>query len=106
MENDENNLPIPQTEILLSNYPNPFNPTTIIAFTIPYDLTNSLTELKIYDLQGSLIKTLVNEVLPAGNYLSKWDGKNETGNQVASGVYIYNLEVAYRQKSGKMTLLK
>jgi hypothetical protein len=106
VENDENNLLIPQTEILVSNYPNPFNPSTIIAFTIPYDLTNSLTELKIYDLQGSLIKTLVNEVLPAGNYLSKWDCKNENSNQVASGVYIYNLKVAYKQKSGKMTLLK
>jgi hypothetical protein len=97
---------IPETEILLSNYPNPFNPTTIIAFTIPYDLTNSLAELKIYDLQGRLIKTVVNEILPAGNYLSKWDGKNDSGLQVSSGVYIYNLEVAYRQKSGKMTLLK
>jgi len=106
VENDENNLLIPQTEILVSNYPNPFNPSTIIAFTIPYDLTNSLTELKIYDLQGRLIKTLVSEVLPAGNYLSKWDGKNEIGNHVASGVYIYNLKVSYRQKSGKMTLLK
>jgi len=69
-------------------------------------MINSLTELKIYDLQGKLIKTLVNEVLPAGNYLSKWDGKNENGNQVASGVYIYNLKVAHRQKSGKMTFLK
>ena len=106
VENDGSDLMIPQTEILVSNYPNPFNPTTIIAFTIPYDLTNSLTELKIYDLQGRLIKTLVKEVLPAGNYLSKWDGKNENGNQVASGVYIYNLKVAYRHKSGKMTFLK
>ncbi|RKY99389.1 MAG: hypothetical protein DRQ13_02375 [Ignavibacteriae bacterium] len=105
VNNDENPV-IPQTEILLGNYPNPFNPTTIIAFTIPYDLTNSLTELKIYDLQGRLIKTLVNEVLPAGNYLSKWDGKNDNGNLVASGVYIYNLKVAYKQKSGKMTFLK
>ncbi len=106
VENNENNLLIPQMEILLSNYPNPFNPTTIIAFTIPYDLTNSLTKLKIYDLQGRLIKSLVNEILPAGNYLSKWDGKNENGIQVSSGVYIYNLKVAYKQKSGKMTLLK
>ncbi len=103
---DDDNLPIPQTEILISNYPNPFNPSTIIAFTIPYDLTNSQTELKIYDLQGRLIKTLVNEVLAAGNYLSKWNGTNENGVQVSSGVYIYNIEVAYKQKSGKMTLLK
>jgi hypothetical protein len=103
---DGNDLPIPQTEILVSNYPNPFNPTTIIAFTIPYDLTNSQTVLNIYDIQGELIRTLVNERLPAGNYLSKWDSKNNEGISVSSGVYIYKLEVEYRQASGKMMLLK
>ncbi|RKY90738.1 MAG: hypothetical protein DRQ13_12240, partial [Ignavibacteriae bacterium] len=106
VEADDTKSFIPESEILINNYPNPFNPNTIIAFTIPYDLTNSFTELKIYNLQGRLIKTLVNEVLPAGNYLSKWDGKNENGNQVASGVYIYNLKIAHRQKSGKMTLMR
>lgn len=106
VEQDENNLLIPQTEILVSNYPNPFNPTTIIAFTIPYDLTNSQTVLNIYDIQGKLIRTLVNERLPAGNYLSKWDSKNNEGIFVSSGVYIYNLEVDRHQVSGKMMLLK
>jgi hypothetical protein len=106
VEQDENNLLIPQTEILVSNYPNPFNPTTIIAFTIPYDLTNSQTVLNIYDIQGELIRTLVNEKLSAGNYLSKWDSKNNEGISVSSGVYIYNLEVDRHQVSGKMMLLK
>jgi hypothetical protein len=103
---DSDNLLIPKSKIIISNYPNPFNPYTIIAFTIPYDLTNSKTILNIYDIQGSLIKTLVNEKLPAGNYLTKWDGKNESGNNVSSGVYIYNLKVADRQTSGKMMFMK
>ena len=94
-----------QSEILINNYPNPFNPNTIIAFTIPYNLTNSQTVLNIYDIQGKLIRTLVNEDLSAGNYLSKWDSKNNEGIFVSSGVYIYNLEVDRHQVSGKMMLL-
>jgi hypothetical protein len=49
---------------------------------------------------------LINEKLPAGNYLSKWDSKNNEGISVSSGVYIYNLEVDRHQVSGKMMLLK
>jgi len=106
VETDKSKLLIPESEIIINNYPNPFNPNTIIAFTIPYDLTNSQTVLNIYDIQGKLIRTLVNEKLPAGNYLSKWDGKNSEGISVSSGVYIYNIEVEYRQASGKMMLIK
>ncbi len=102
----DNNSSIPQSEILITNYPNPFNPSTIIAFTIPRDLTNSFVTLKIYDVQGRVIKTLVNNNLSAGNYLAKWDGKNDAGENVASGVYIYNLRVAQKFASGKMMLLR
>jgi hypothetical protein len=97
---------IPKSEILISNYPNPFNPSTIIAFSIPYDLTNSNTVLKIFDIQGKLIRTLLDEDLAAGNYLTKWDAKNDEGDNVSSGVYIYNLKVGHRQVSGKMMLLR
>jgi hypothetical protein len=106
VEADDKDIIIPQSEILLSNYPNPFNPNTIIAFTVPYELTNSQTTLSIYDIQGSLIRSLVNEDLPAGNYLTNWDGKNEIGINVSSGVYIYNLRVAHRQVSRKMILMR
>ena len=97
---------IPQSEILLSNYPNPFNPSTIIAFSVPYDLTNSLVELKIYDVTGRLIKTLVNENLPAGNYLTRWEGDNTSGNKVSSGVYIYSVRIGDRTVNKKMSLVK
>lgn len=104
-ENPNGNI-IPQSELLISNYPNPFNPSTLIAFTIPYDLTNQNTELKIYDVQGSLIATLVNQQLAAGNYVVKWEGKNQNNQNVASGIYLYNIKVGEKIKSGKMNLLK
>ncbi len=106
VDDDQYGSIIPQSEILIANYPNPFNPSTLIAFTIPYDLTNQNTELKIYDVQGSLVATLVNEQLAAGNYVVKWEGKNQNNQNVASGVYIYNLKVGEKIKSGKMNLLK
>ncbi|MDZ7624088.1 MAG: FlgD immunoglobulin-like domain containing protein [Ignavibacteriaceae bacterium] len=105
MKQDENPV-IPQSQILLNNYPNPFNPYTIISFSIPYDLTNSFVELKIYDINGSLVKTLVSENLPAGNYLTKWEGDNTGGNKVSSGIYIYSIRVGDRAVNKKMTLLK
>lgn len=104
-ENPNSNI-IPQSELLISNYPNPFNSTTLIVFTIPYDLTNQNTELKIYDVQGSLVATLVNQQLAAGNYIVKWEGKNQSNQNVSSGVYFYNIKVGENIKSGKMNLLK
>jgi hypothetical protein len=105
VEIDENKI-IPQSQILLNNYPNPFNPYTIISFSIPYDLTNSFVELKIYDINGRLVNTLVSENLPAGNYLTRWDGDNSSGSKVSSGVYIYSIRVGDRAVNKKMTLLK
>ena len=102
----DKNLEIPQSQILLNNYPNPFNPYTIISFSVPFDLTNSFVELKIYDINGGLINTLVQENLPAGNYLTKWFGDNSTGTKVSSGVYIYSIRVGDRALNKKMTLLK
>jgi len=104
--NDNKKNPIPETHLLARNYPNPFNPSTIISFSIPYDLTNSKTELVIYNIQGEVVKRLVDETLPSGNYLTRWDGTNELGIQVTSGIYIYSLRVADKQVSGKMTLIK
>lgn len=105
VEQDINPI-IPQSQILLNNYPNPFNPYTIISFSIPYDLTNSSVELKIYDINGSLVKTLVNENLHAGNYLTKWEGDNISGTKVSSGIYIYSLRVGDRAVNNKMSLIK
>jgi hypothetical protein len=100
------NKTIPSTQLIARNYPNPFNPSTIISFTIPFNLTNSQTELIVYNIQGEVVKKLVDEILPSGNYVTRWDGTNELGNQVTSGIYIYSLRVADKQVSGKMTFMK
>jgi hypothetical protein len=105
VEKEEEQI-IPQSQILLNNYPNPFNPYTIISFSVPYDLTNSFVELKVYDINGRLVNTLVSEILSAGNYLTKWEGDNINGNKVSSGVYIYSIRVGDRAVNKKMTLLK
>ncbi len=106
VDDDPNNNIIPQSEIIIANYPNPFNSSTLIVFTIPYDLTNVNTELKIYDVQGRLVTTLVNKPLAAGNYIIKWEGKNQNNLDVSSGIYFYNIKIGEKAKSGKMNLLK
>jgi len=100
------NYEIPSEFITVSNYPNPFNPETTIHFNIPVNYSNNLVELSIYDIQGRVIKKLVRESLPTGSYYIKWNGKNDLGISVASGVYIYNLRVGDKLTSGKMNLIK
>lgn len=102
----DTNPNIPQSEILLGNYPNPFNPYTIINFSIPFEFTNSPVELNIFDINGSLVKTLLHDNLAAGNYLVKWFSDNNNGVQVSSGVYFYSLQVGSKRVTNKMTLLK
>jgi len=103
---DGNDSNLPTTHLICRNYPNPFNPATIINFVIPSNLTNSFTELVVYDIQGKVVKHLLAEYLPSGNYLTKWKGMNNSGDLVSSGIYFYRLKVAEQQVTGKMNLLK
>jgi hypothetical protein len=96
----------PSTHVIAQNYPNPFNAGTIIRFSIPPHLTNAITALTIYNVQGKLVKRLVEKKLPAGTYLTRWEGTDDLGNKVASGVYLYRLKVGTDQFVGKMNLLK
>ncbi len=88
----------PEKFYLSQNYPNPFNPNTIIRFTIP---ELRFTTLKIYDVLGKEITTLVNEEKPAGNYEVEFDGSN-----LASGIYIYRLVAGKFTDSKKLIFLK
>jgi len=106
VEVDPNNPVIPETHIIAKTYPNPFNPYVIINFSIPYDLTNSLTELIIYDVTGQKVKTLFRETFPSGNYLTRWDATTDDGSGVSSGIYLYVLKVAEQQVTGKMVYQK
>jgi hypothetical protein len=103
---DPDNTEIPKSHLIVNHYPNPFNPSVTINFTIPYDLTNSLTELVVYDITGQKIKTLVNDVLQSGNYFTRWDATTDNGSGVSSGIYFYVLNVGSRQVSGKMIYQK
>ncbi len=85
------------------NSPNPFNPTTTISFSIPkYDKV----ELKVYNIKGQLVKTLVNDHLEAGSHKAVWNGDNQLGKSVSSGIYLYRLESGRRAIARKMLLLK
>ncbi|NIR47933.1 MAG: T9SS type A sorting domain-containing protein, partial [Phycisphaerae bacterium] len=89
--------------VLFQNYPNPFNPETRIKFSLP--ATSSVT-LTVYNVLGQEIKSLVNEIKPAGEYEVTWDGTNRRGKLVPSGVYLYKLEGKNIVETKKMILLK
>ncbi|NLT51196.1 MAG: T9SS type A sorting domain-containing protein [Ignavibacteria bacterium] len=76
---------------LEQNYPNPFNPSTMINYQLSM---NSNVTLKIYDILGREVATLVNEHKPAGTYTVEWNGTNSAGQQVGSGVYFYQLKTS------------
>jgi len=105
---DDSNLPLKYA--LLPNYPNPFNPSTSIAFTIP---KFSEIEIKIYDLLGRKVKTLFQKRFKRGLHTEVWDGKNQWGKQVASGMYFYTFKAKSLDgsketftKSSKLLLLR
>jgi hypothetical protein len=88
---------------LHQNYPNPFNPSTTIEFQLP---ARTAVSLKIYDIQGRLVKTLVKQEMEAGNHQVVWDGKDEAGNAAASGVYLYHFRAGNFGDTGKMVLMR
>ena len=94
----------PEQYRLSQNYPNPFNPNTTIEYTIPI---NRRVSVKIYNVNGQLINTLVNnEYVDAGKHKVMWNGKNSNGVAVSTGMYFYSLEWAGMKKVKSMTLLK
>ncbi len=105
VENNDNKIEVPDY-LVAQNYPNPFNATTLINFSIPYSSQNSNTELSIYNINGEIIKNLINENLQKGNYVIRWDGTNNLGALVASGVYFYNLKCGALSLTNKMIMIK
>ena len=98
----DNILPEPKTG-LLANVPNPFNPSTKILFTLA---TDQQAKVRIYDLTGRLVRTLLEEHLSAGSHAEIWDGRDSTGRSVASGAYYVRLETGDEVSSRKVMLLK
>ena len=94
---------IPEGFSMSQNYPNPFNPDTRIEFSLP---TSSITKLEIFNITGQHVKTLFNKKLSPGNHVASWDGRDDNGNILSSGIYFYKLSTEEYSTSKKMILLK
>jgi hypothetical protein len=96
--------PVPLKFALHPGSPNPFNPSTVIAYDVPPG--GGKVTIKVYDVTGRLVRTLVDEHKTAGRSTVKWFGKNERGEHVATGVYFCRMQAPGYAKTMKMTLLK
>ena len=94
---------LPQALTLQQNQPNPFNSTTIIQFTLPVETT---VELTIYNLTGQKIATIVEDIRGPGAYAVRWNGRDNAGNPVASGVYQYQLRAGNKVQTQSAVLLR
>jgi hypothetical protein len=94
---------LPTDFALDQNYPNPFNPSTTIRFSLPQE---HRVNLVVYDMTGAVVKTVLNDMLGAGYKEVQWDGTNNSGAKVATGMYIYRLEAGNFTATKKMLLLK
>jgi len=84
-------------------YPNPFNPETTIRFNLPWEAP---VKVEVFNDQGQLVTTLVNDLMGPGNFSVTWDGRDANGSEVASGVYLYKIESADLRLSKKVTFVK
>ena len=100
---NKNEMKIPKNFRLNNNYPNPFNPSTNIPFSISNQDNVSII---IYDVNGSRITELLNRHMPKGAYSINWNGKDERGSKVSAGVYLYSMKSGEYQHTKKMILLK
>ena len=94
---------IPEVFALHQNYPNAFNPNTQIKYDLPED---ALVNITIYDIMGRSIRSLVNSNQTAGYRSIRWDGKNNLGEGVSAGMYIYMIQAGEFRQVRKMVLLK
>ncbi len=98
---------VPIAYSLSQNYPNPFNPVTRIQYDVPNSISGEMKVLiRIYDMRGRLIRTLLDEEKEPGSYSVVWDGKDERGEPVSSGVYLYRMESGRFSSLKKMIMIK
>ena len=103
LEVSEKNPPVPNEVIISQNYPNPFNPETTLQYSIP---TDGLVSIKVYDILGNKIKTLIEQWKSAGAHTEMWNGQNDNSQAVSSGVYFYQIKVGDKQVTKKMIFAK
>ncbi|MDP8220270.1 MAG: T9SS type A sorting domain-containing protein, partial [Candidatus Stygibacter frigidus] len=102
-EVSEDNNELPVVTALTGNYPNPFNPETTIKMALK---TNGLVRIDIYNVRGQMVRTLVNEYMDAGNHDIIWNGVDDHGQKLGSGVYFYNMKFGKYTSTKKMILMK
>ncbi|MGH7453351.1 MAG: FlgD immunoglobulin-like domain containing protein, partial [bacterium] len=98
--NEPNDRTLPKSVELAQNYPNPFNPETNIRYELPH---NGNVTLAVFDLTGRRVATLASGMQAAGEHVIRWNGRDDSGNRAASGVYFYRLEAT--SPAGTMTVL-
>ncbi len=98
-----NNTEVVSTKLKLSNYPNPFNPSTSISLSLDND---SNVQLSVFNVKGQLIKTICHNYLKRGTHSFVWDGKNHIGDSMSSGIYFYQVKTDHQVISKKMVLMK
>lgn len=103
VEDADENASLPEEFALRQNYPNPFNPETEIRYELPKE---SQVVLDVFNLVGQRVKTLVNGKVAAGRYAAKWNGTDDTGKSLASGVYLYRLETGDFVQARRMLLIR
>jgi hypothetical protein len=103
MQDAEDVTQIPVFSFILQNNPNPFNSETTISYTLP---SKGQVCLEIFNSKGQLVKRLLNESQPKGEHTFTWNGKDNNGNNVASGLYLCRITSTGKHESRKMLLLK
>ena len=98
-----NEIPIPDKFTLHQNHPNPFNPITTIQYELP---ENSFVKIRIFDMNGRLVNTLINQQETAGYKAVKWAGDDNSSNPVSTGVYFCEIQAGDFRQVIKMVLLK
>jgi len=96
-------LEAPRANGLFQNYPNPFNPATAIDYSVA---AACHVEIAVYDVSGTRVRTLVDEARAAGLYKAFWDGRNDRGSPVATGLYFYRARIGSYSSVKKMVLLR
>jgi flagellar hook assembly protein FlgD len=105
-EDADEETDLPEQFALYQNHPNPFNPNTRMKFTVRGGNSPLFASVRIYNIRGQLVKILVEEEKPPGDHEVIWNGTNDEGEGVASGIYFYRLEIEEQTFTRKMLLLK
>jgi len=107
IETAESSNSLPENFVLQQNYPNPFNPSTTVRFIVPANISaQQIVTLRIYNVIGQLVRTLVNGTFAPGSYIAVWNGDNDAGVKVSTGAYFYELKAGNFTAVKRMTLTK